>query len=271
MTLLNSLDGLCLLVTRPRHQADSWAQQLRALGATVFVQPMMEIAPLVDDISRAKIVNLIQRLDEYQKVIFVSQNAVCHGVEWIDQYWPQLPVGIDFFAIGKMTAKALMDSAIMTCAAHIEVNGRAMNSESLLAMESLHNIANEKILIFRGRGGRTHLGDCLIARGAYVDYCESYQRKVPDRIGQQLPGGFYNEAQANTVTVVHSGETLENLVKVVTPEQLSWLKQQPLLLPGQRVATIAKSLGFNRIIMAENATHEGMIEALYEWQKEKGL
>jgi uroporphyrinogen-III synthase len=45
------------------------------------------------------------------------------------------------------------------------------------------------------------------------------------------------------------------------------MQQTALLLPGLRVAEIAKDLAFKQIIVAENATHKGMIEALYDWRR----
>jgi uroporphyrinogen-III synthase len=73
------------------------------------------------------------------------------------------------------------------------------------------------------------------------------------------------------VISVHSGETLQNLCRLIQTHinsaTLHWMQQTALLLPGLRVAEIAKDLAFKQIIVAENATHEGMIEALYDWRR----
>ena len=77
---INSLQGLHLLVTRPIDQAHIWSRQLRALGAVVTLQPMLVIEPLTDKSSADRIANIIRQIDSFQKIIFISQNAVLYGV-----------------------------------------------------------------------------------------------------------------------------------------------------------------------------------------------
>jgi uroporphyrinogen-III synthase len=259
---VNLLHGLHLLVTRPTDQAHIWARQLRELGAVVTVQPMLVIKPLTDGGPTASIADTIRRFDEFQKVIFISQNAVVYGVEWLSRYWPRLPRGIAFFAIGATTASSLESKNVS-----VQFAGISMNSEALLELAAMQSVDRQKILIFRGRGGRDHLGNLLGKRGARVQYCELYQRMLPSPQVQTLSPGFYKSAPLIPITTVHSGETLINLMKVVVPSQLTWLKKQPLLTPGERVAAIAAGAGFTEVIIARNATHKGMTEALYEWRQ----
>jgi uroporphyrinogen-III synthase len=265
------LEHLHILITRPLAQAQPWAEQLQALGASVSLQPMMAITPLSDPASERAIINQILAFAEYQKAIFVSQNAVHYGLRWIDQYWPQLPIDVQFFAIGQATANALeqaigegaLDAGYLSHSAT-----SAMNSETLLAHPDLADVDGEKILIFRGKGGRTTLAEHLTTRGATVAYCELYERQKPS--GLQSLDKAYRSTQKQAVLAVHSGETLENVCSVLAPDELAWLQQQPVLLPGQRVATQAQAAGFKHIIVAENACHDSMINALSEWQTHDG-
>jgi uroporphyrinogen-III synthase len=263
------LSGLHILITRPSAQALPWASQLEILGAKTSCQPMLEIYPLSDDASKQAVKNRVMHLDEYSKIIFVSQNAVNHGLAEIDNYWPQLPSNIDFFAVGASTAKLLADK-LYAFGASVQFPKHAMNSEDLLSLNGLNSIDADKILIFRGLGGRTHLGHTLEARGALVDYCEVYERKAPDNIDITALA-LFKKTVLTPVISVHSGETLDNLCQLLKTnnniETLRWMQQTALLLPGLRVAQIAKDLAFKHIIVAENATHEGMIEALYDWRR----
>lgn len=262
------LDNLHILITRPKAQAQPWAEQLQALGASVSLQPMMSIEPLTDPESERAIINAILAFAEYQKAIFISQNAVHYGLQWLDQYWPQLPIDVQFFAIGQATANLLeqgigeggLDAGYL---AHSATS--AMNSEALLAHPDLQDIEGQKILIFRGKGGRTLLAEQLTARGAVVEYCELYERQKPS--GVQYLDTVYRSTSKQAVLVVHSGETLDNVCCLLDPSDLAWLQQQPVLLPGQRVAERAQHAGFEHIIVAENACHDSMINALSEWQK----
>jgi uroporphyrinogen-III synthase len=261
------LDNLHLLITRPLAQAQPWAKQLIALGANVTLQPMLSITPLEDAASRQAIVNQILAFAEYQKAIFISQNAVHYGLQWLDQYWPQLPVDVQFFAIGQATATRL-DQGIGhggTDASYLaHASTSAMNSEALLAHPDLATVDGEKILIFRGKGGRTLLAEQLMARGASVDYCELYQRQTPTQT--QTLASEYRHTSQQPIMAVHSGETLESVCTMMNRDDLHWLQQQPIILPSQRVAAQAQQAGFTQIIVAANACHDSMINALSEWQ-----
>jgi len=265
LTMKPDLTGLQIWVTRPAAQAIPWAKELTSLGAETVVQPMLAIEALSSAVDTAAIKNTLMNLDKYQKAIFVSQNAVEYGTEWIDRYWPQLPVCLNFFAIGETTA-ALLEDKLAHLDAIIDSPRHAMNSDALLQLAGLQQVEGERILIFRGKGGRTHLGKSLEARGALIDYCELYARLVPKSIDKDKISALI-ESKLTTVIAVHSGETLDNLCKAVNKTELQWMKQQALLLPGERVANIANALGFTKLIIAENATHESMIGALNDWRQ----
>ena len=159
--MAESLQGLRVLVTRPTHQAVNWQRLLEAQGAQTLTAPLLAIEECQGPDARQQIKNRILDLDLYQHAIFVSQNAVAFGCQWIDEYWPQLPMGVAFYAVGKATAQALaqyqIDSVVDTnvdssCPEHLDA--APMNSEALLTLPQLQQVAGEKILIFRGQGGR---------------------------------------------------------------------------------------------------------------------
>lgn len=261
------LTGLRVLVTRPARQAETWCQMLRAEGAEVISIPLLELAPVSEPDQIRAIKNRILDFDLYQKAIFVSQNAVAHGMQWLEDYWPQLPTGIEYFAVGAATARALADFGIRARDA-----GGAMNSEALLEAEELktERVADQRILIFRGLGGRPHLGEVLSERGAQVDYCELYRRLMPENAAERLREASFNSLPEASLQVValHSGESLHNYQRAL--EQIASenrpvaeaLANSALLVPGARVAQLARDLGFKKIIQAENATDTSMLAAL---------
>lgn len=263
----SDLSAYHLLVVRPETQGRQWAEQLQQAGATVTLQPMMSIVPLTDEVSERAIINHILAFADYKKAIFISQNAVTYGLQWLDKYWPQLPIDTAFFAIGKATAALLekhMQAGIL-----YDSPEHAMNSEELLKHPQLQQVEGEKILIFRGKGGRQTLAEQLAARGAIVEYCELYERQVPQTQAPQalvVLDKDFRQTQKHAVLAVHSGETLANVCQMMHADEVLWLKQQCLLLPGERVADIAREVGFQQIIVAENATHDSMIAALLAYQ-----
>lgn len=262
---MDNLTGLHIVVTRPQAQAEPWAERLRELGAQTTVISLLEIVPVLDNVQIRAIKNCILDLDLYHKAIFVSQNAVEFGFEWIEDYWPQLPVGIDFFAVGETTAKQLQNrGAKVTDLAQSQTG--AMTSETLLQSPALQSVAGEKIVIFRGCGGRPHIGEVLSERGAKVDYCELYERVLPESSSQKFASLFLQET-AQLVIVLHSGEALENLQKILRTQAIdkpASLAKVALLVPSQRILELAKTAGFNQVFAAQNATEASMLQGLLD-------
>jgi uroporphyrinogen-III synthase len=128
------------------------------------------------------------------------------------------------------------------------------NSEALLALPELQVLSDQRVIIFRGCGGREILGDTLMERGARVDYCELYRRVInPEQAmlaRQQL-------AQSDCL-VAHSGELLQALGEQVGEPGAG----TPVVVPSERVAEIARELGYQNIISAENALPESMFAAV---------
>jgi uroporphyrinogen-III synthase len=261
------LAGVRVLVTRPAAQAEPWCRLLRELGAEPLAAPLLAIEPVRDLEAMQAVKQLVLDFDLYQKAIFVSQNAVAYGMAWLEDYWPQLPQGIAYFAVGDATARQLAAHGVEVSALNAASNG-AMNSESLLAAPELQQVAEQRIVIFRGLGGRGQLAEILRARGARVDYCELYQRRLPVEAATHLAETC--AGQLPHVVALHSGESLDNYRQVLA--QLAQhpaaeplvrsLRELPLLVPGARVAALAQAAGFERVYPAENATDSSMLEPL---------
>ncbi len=277
---MDDLQGLHIVVTRPLAQAEPWAKRLVDLGANVSLIPLLNIVPVQNDAQVQAIKNHILDFDLYSKVIFVSQNAVSYGFEWLENYWPQLPVGVSFFAVGETTATLIQARGVsVTDLAQTQYG--AMTSETLLQSPALQQVAGEKILIMRGLGGRTHLGEALTARGAKVNYCELYERHVPVAAATQFAQVLKTNALAiyalesevleiealPIIVTLHSGESLENLMailKQLIPNNPMKMQQLILLVPSERVAEQAIDAGFSTIFTADNATEASMLQRLLD-------
>lgn len=272
-----TLKGWRVLNTRPQAQADKWQQALMAAGANTVRLPLMAIDAVTDPAQIQAIKDRIMSVSDYQHAIFVSQNAAHYGLDWLDQYWPELPYELKFYAVGSATAQRLTNYGCQVIEA-----GNTMNSEALLALPTLQDLTHQKIVIFRGLGGRPLLADQLRERGAQVDYCELYRRVFPRQgAAQILMDSHWGDNK--DIVAVHSGESLLNwcqLLKEFGPETAASdetdnklrvpynqqnLKQVTLLVPGKRVAEIAREHHFTRIVIADNASDQAMLETLTHW------
>ncbi|MEY4588947.1 MAG: uroporphyrinogen-III synthase [Pseudomonadota bacterium] len=240
--------------TRPEAQNSAWAARLKELGFAVFELPLLAISPLEDADSQQAIKSLVLDFDQFDKVIFVSQNAVQHAFHWLHDYWPQLPAGIGYFAVGEKTAQTLTAEGINSQVA------AGQTSEALLALPALNEVWGQKILICRGRGGLPKLGECLHQRGALVRYLELYERLLPPQAEQQLHQQLPS-LPARDLLVAFSGETLHNLVRLFQAHPSAPFAN-PLLVPGKRVEELAYQLGFQQVICAANASEPAMLDSL---------
>lgn len=240
----NSLAAKRILLIRPQRQEDQLLSMLENSGADVTHIPVMRIEPIVES---QQIKTRILEVDNFHKAIFVSGNAAELGIEWIDKFWPMLPVGIEYFAVGERTAALLKEADINALCP----SGR-QNSETLLQLTQLQELDNQRIIIFRGVGGREILAETLIERGARVEYCELYRRVIDT---QQLA---LAQQQESDCLVAHSGE----LIQAMGEAESSLFADTALVVPSERVAAIATALGYRRVISAENALPESMLAAV---------
>lgn len=271
--MADSPQNYCVVITRPEAQAAVWHEQLQTLGFNCARLNLLEILPVTAEDKIRAIKNKILDFDLYQKVIFVSQNAVEYGMDWLEDYWPQLPMGIDYFAVGATTAKKLASYGVAVQDLAVSASG-GMTSEDLLSAEHLQEVDGEKILIFRGCGGRGHLAEELRKRGAWVDYCELYERGLPAAAREQLIQllAVTESSNAQIILSLHSGESLQNLPGVLAQLPFAqqegaraWMHNNLLLVPSQRIVDAAQAAGFKRIICAENATDNAMTAALLNY------
>ena len=243
------LTSIRALVTRPQIQAQALAEAIQIRQGQAWTLPMLAIVPVTEN---QQMRNTLLALDQFNKVIVTSHHAALFGLELIDQYWPQLPFHLQWHAIGSKTACTLANYDVDT-----ETPPKGVDSESLLAMDSLTHVDSEKILIIKGKGGRSLLEETLRTRGATVECLETYQRQAPEYPENTLPNLL--EKQKINVILCASGETVENLLKQLPENQINDLS---LIVPSQRVADQLAKTPFQQVIVAEGASNEAMLSAL---------
>ncbi|HIG42077.1 MAG: uroporphyrinogen-III synthase [bacterium] len=187
----------------------------------------------------------ILELDRYDHIVFISQNAVKYGLPGLNDYWPQWPLSLSWYAVGPATAKRLRDNGIES------QQPQLASSEGLLALPLLSGQVG-KVLIVRGVGGRELLRETLTKRGATVDYLEVYRREAID-----YGGHFNRDLQAEVIVPVYSGEAIDRLMELV-PDY----SQLKLIVPSRRLQMMAIKSGFDKVWLAANQQNESMLEAV---------
>ncbi len=244
------LEGIRVIVTRPARQAAGLAQTLAALGAVPVIVPAIVILPPPD---RTALDRAHASLTRYDMAIFVSANAVEYGVPDPRQW----PATLHAFAPGPGTAAALVAAGIAAPA----IPTTSFDSEGLLALPAFTQATGKRVLIFRGEGGRTVLGDTLRERGATVEYVDCYRRAAPQSGGDGLAAEL-RERRADALTLT-SSEGLDNLCALLDPAALHLLQALPTFVPHPRIADHARDKGFTAI--ATGGSDAGLIAGLLEW------
>ena len=131
----------------------------------------------------------------------------------------------------------------------------------MLQLPELQNIAGKRALILRGNGGRELLGETLAARGADVTFYECYQRSAKPYDGAQEAMRW--QLRGVTTIVVTSGEMLQQLNALI-PQwyRENWLLRCRLIVVSERLAHLARELGWQDIKVADNADNDALLRAL---------
>lgn len=248
------LAGLNIVVTRPREQAAQLVQRIEQAGGRVILFPLLEISPAADPQSLRA---LVSRLHEFNLAIFISPNAVRYAMEAIRAVGP-LPAGLKIATVGQGSAKALRDLGVRGIIAPQD----RFDSEALLALPELQQVAGWRVAIFRGDGGRELLGDTLKVRGAMVEYAACYQRARPQQdVGALLAAGPH----AITVT---SSEALGYLWEMLNSAEKKQLAAVPLFVSHARIAEAAQRLGWRNVTVTAGGD-DGLLSGLIAWANKR--
>ena len=261
-TETGQLQGLKVLVTRPARQADSLCQLLAGHGASVLRFPLLEIHEAEDP---AWLDFCLAHLQDYDWAIFISVNAVQHALPAIlaRRDWP---AATRIAAIGKSSAAALQSLGLKVDACPRD----QYDSEALLKLKEMQQVAGLQLVIFRGNGGRETLANTLRTRQARVDYVECYQRVNPDA-GSLNADDFGKLTRADLI-LINSTQSLANLSGLFSGRNTKKLYKQQLLVVSPRLVDEVEQAGFEKKpLVADNATDQAVLETILVWQRQREI
>jgi uroporphyrinogen-III synthase len=238
------LRGRGILVTRPREQAAQLARLIERAGGRVHLLPAIEIEDLPAP-------EALGRLHGFDLAVFVSPTAAAKVMERL-KAWPS---AVRAAAVGAGTRRELERRGVTQVLAPTQ----GADSEALLALPELKQVAGKRVVIFRGEEGRALLGDTLRERGASVEYAACYRRARPRHSGAGQPEGI------DAVTL-SSAQGLANLLEMLGAD---FLRARPLFVPHPRVAEAARAHGVREVITAGTSDEE-MLDALMAYFRPHG-
>lgn len=240
---------LTIAVTRPEGQQEPLMAALQQAGARPYHIPLLAIEEREETPEER---STLLDLDHCSKVICVSPVTAHIFLDRLDQYWPQPPVKTLWVTPGAGTAAILEEYGLpVVCPQDGD------NSEAMLQLPALTEVAGEKILLCKGEGGRQLLKSTLQERGAQVKELFLYRRICPPMLSAErelLQSGYFD------VILISSLDALNNLIQLTgsEPDLLS----TPLLVSSPRLRQEARALGFRTIVQAKGAAADWQLAAL---------
>ncbi len=235
-----------VLLTRPAGNNDGLVKHLTEAGYGVDVMPVLEIV-LADPETL-----LLPQFAPGDLCIFISANAARAGLPLLAE--ALVTHHIESLAVGAATAAELNAAQLP-----VSVPEQA-DSEGLLSMPVLQDVADKQVVIVKGEGGRGLLAETLGQRGAQVTEFVCYRRQPAALDGETLIGALADPDAA--VIQANSGETLEHLSELLETCGQPTLFNVPVVVPSERVARLAKDKGWQWVHAARGAGDDAFIEAL---------
>jgi len=159
-----------------------------------------------------------------------------------------------WLAVGAGTAAALRRAGVERVSAPTR-----MDSEGLLSLPALVQVAGRSVGMVTAPGGRGLIAPTLAARGARVLRAEVYAR-VPVALSAQalarlraLPGPL--------CLALSSGEALERILGALPDDLLPRLRGARVLAASERLAQLARAAGFDDVRVAADARPASLLAA----------
>jgi uroporphyrinogen-III synthase len=190
------------------------------------------------------------------RVVFTSPNAVrsAHALAPL-----AAAPGQRWFGVGASTARALRDAGVP----HAVAPAR-MDSEGLLALDDLHDIAAADVGLVTAPGGRGLIAQALQARGARVRRADVYER-VPVPVRAAALARL--DAAADPLWLaLTSAEALQRIQAALPAPAWQRLLHARTAAASERLAQRARAAGFAEVLVAAGPHPRTLVEAMAQAQ-----
>lgn len=235
-----------ILITRPRVQADDFAEKLRAAGFEPIFFPVIEIQPIENNVALER---ALSKLECYDWLVFTSVNAV--DVVFGELHNISLP---QVAAIGPKTAEALKARGVIPSFVPDEYV-----AESILP--GLGDLRGKWVLLPRAEIARKALPEAIFEAGGIPHEIAVY-KTLP---AQPSSEGLVALKSGVDIVTLTSPSTAQNFVAIARQNGLD-----PFALPGNPLFACigpitekaAREEGLVNLVTAREYTTEGLIEVI---------
>lgn len=249
------LFGKRILITRAAEQAAEFRQMLEDLGATVLIQPAIQIGEPSDwsAVDRA-----IERIADYDWLVFSSANGVRYFLDRL------LAGGGDARQLGRAQLAVIGPGTAATLARYrlkADLQPSEYRAEALAA-ELAPVVRGKRLLLLRASRGREVLAEELQAAGAQVDQVVVYRStdiETPDaEIASALEAGTIDYVTVTSSAIARSVVQLFG----------SALRKARLASISPLTSGVLRDLGYEAAVEAKTYDLGGLVNALRDDQSQ---
>jgi uroporphyrinogen III methyltransferase / synthase len=237
------LQGLRILITRPREQLKPLAEEIIRLGGTPIEFPTISIEPTHKEAQSGL---ALETLNGYDWIVFTSANGVRYLFEEASMQ------GADFADISSRIAVVGPATAAAAEQAGLRVSFTPSTFLTEQLARELSEVDAKHILLVRAEGTDEKMRSILIERGAKVDEIHPYRVTTSKHTGA---------LEAYDAILFTSPSTVSSFVEITGVSQL---RDQGKIVCciGPVTAKAAESKGFRVDVIAQEHSTKGLLGAL---------
>jgi uroporphyrinogen-III synthase len=248
-TNASPLAGWTVVSLRPRGQHAPLRVAAARAGARVLALSPLAIEPRTDAASRKALREALAA----DVVLFTSPNAVLAAANLRTL---RIARGRPVLAVGDGTRRTLLRLGIEAIAP------TRMDSEGLLAMPALRDIAGRSLGLMTAPGGRNRLAPALQARAAEVRRADVYDRTpVVIAAARWQALATLLATPEHVVLALSSAEALDAVLRQRPATLETPLRRIAVSAASERLAQAARDAGFRRITTAADARPASLLRA----------
>ena len=251
MSFERRLEGIRVLVPRPRERTQELCFLLEDEGATVIALPLLELVPPTDPRPFRAAVEQLQR---YPWIALASAAAVEALAEAAREAQTETWLGkAKLAAVGPRTAKAIRDRGLS-----VRVEAPAATGASLAEALAPLVAPGEEVLFPAAEEARRELPEGLLAAGVAVVQVAAYRADRAAVEPKEIAG---LQAAPPRVILFGSPRTADALLEVVGASGRAWVESAKRVAIGPTTAAALAERGLPAAAVASEPTPQGLLEA----------
>lgn len=253
---------MSILVTRPNPEGQKLVNQLHSIGLQAWSMPLITFHPSEE---LKYLIGRLRRLNDGDYVFLLSRWSIRYAhptlLAYGERNWPE---NLIYYAVGSSTASEFYEASSYSA----KYPKNKESSEGLINLVSPQEMRDKNVLVLCGSNSRMLLARTLVYLGAIVTFSECYKYHLIPYDGS-IEGYRWRDIGIKTLVVTSSMILMQLFRLFPIQHREEWLLGCELVVISQRLATIAKSLGWKKIYIAAGASNESLLHSLQLYERSR--